>query len=119
MVQRCTNPNNTDFPWYGNRGIKVCDDWRDYLTFKAWALSNGYSEDLTIERKNTDGDYSPNNCKWVTMTDQCNNRRSNRYLTFNGETLTVSEWCRKLNLNRNTVGTRLNRGWSVEKTLTT
>lgn len=75
MRQRCTNPKNPDFKWYGARGIKVCEEWNDFAVFREWALANGYREDLTIDRVNVDGDYRPENCRWTTWAEQARNRR--------------------------------------------
>lgn len=119
MIQRCTNPKNDKYEWYGARGISVCTEWRDYLTFKDWAMISGYADELSIDRKDVNGNYSPSNCVWATSTEQCNNRRTNRVLTFNGESLTVAQWARKLGVNPKSLYNRLYKGWSVEKTLTT
>lgn len=77
MRQRCINPNNKDYPFYGGRGINVCKEWVAYSSFRQWALSAGYKEKLTIERINVDGDYYPDNCKWIPLKEQMVNRRSN------------------------------------------
>ena len=80
MKDRCNNPNNKEYELYGQRGISVCEEWEnDYLAFKAWAEANGYSEGLTIDRTDNDGNYEPKNCRWVTRVIQNNNRRTRRW----------------------------------------
>lgn len=79
MKQRCLNPHHPAFRYYGARGISVCKEWSDdYAAFQGWALNHGYLEGLTIDRINNDGNYEPSNCRWVTMSVQCNNKRNNK-----------------------------------------
>ena len=117
MRQRCNNPNKVRYADYGGRGIKVCDDWDNYLTFKNWAISNGYDDTMSIERVDVDKDYCPTNCKWIPLSDQSKNRRSCNMLTYNGKTLTISDWARELNIHRSTINKRLKKGMSIDKVL--
>ena len=120
MKQRCYNSNVSNYCNYGGRGITVCDEWKDnFQAFYDWAKSSGYEHGLSIDRINNDGDYSPENCRWANRTEQSNNTRHNKHLTYNGKTQTVSQWARELNMVDGTLRTRLNLGWSVEKALTT
>ena len=84
MKNRCTNPNNKDFPDYGARGISVCSEWHSFPRFQAWALANGYAEGLTLDRTDNDGSYEPANCRWVTRKEQALNRRPRRGVPTNG-----------------------------------
>ncbi len=110
MKSRCNTTTNQNYKNYGGRGIKVCNEWlEDYLNFKNWALNNGYTDELTIDRINVNGDYEPSNCRWTTMDVQANNKRNNLYITHNGETKTLAEWCRYYNINYDTVRERMFR----------
>lgn len=110
MRQRCYSPNFIDYPRYGARGIQICEEWNDFQTFYDWANNNGYNELLTIDRKDNDGNYSPLNCKWATMTEQSNNRRSNKHLTIDGETKTIAEWSRHSGVKYETMRSRISSG---------
>lgn len=114
---RCENSHNANYKNYGGRGINVCEEWREFEPFYEWALSNGYKEGLTIERVDVNGNYEPSNCRWATVKEQMNNKRNNHLITYNGETKTVSQWAEELGINRETIYTRLSRGWSEGRAL--
>ena len=118
--KRCYNDRNTDYKYYGGRGIRVCDELNsDFESFKRWAVSHGYSPELTIDRINSDKDYSPSNCRWITMKSQCNNRRNNITYSFNNETHTLSEWSEIADIPYHTLYMRLHNGWDFNKAITT
>lgn len=121
MKTRCNNPNCRIYMRYGGRGITICDEWqRDFAAFREWAISNGYSEELTIDRINNDEGYSPENCRWATTKEQNRNRRDNRLLTLNGNTKPLAEWAEIAGLNIPTLHKRVVKlGWSLEKAMTT
>lgn len=120
MKDRITNESNNTYNYYGGRGIKLCEQWFDYINFYNWAINNGYQENLTIERKDTNGDYCPENCKWATMKEQSLNKRNTHLLELNGKIQSVKEWSEELNIPYDTLISRINKhGWSTEKALTT
>lgn len=120
MRQRCSNPNCINYHNYGGKGISVCDEWNNsFEAFYEWARLTGYEEDLTIDRKDVKGNYEPSNCKWSSYKQQANNKTNNKLLEFQGEIHTLGEWASITGIKLSTIWARLNRGWSVEKTLTT
>lgn len=119
MKGRCMNPKDPSYRNYGARGISICDEWLDFRCFYEWAMASGYTKGLTIERINNDGDYCPENCCWIPREEQSANRRMNRFLTFAGQTKTMSQWAKEFGLKRETIRDRIKRGWSVEKAITT
>ena len=120
---RCNNPNYHAYKHYGARGIKMCSEWEnDYAVFRKWALDLGFKEDAlrdeyTVDRKDNDGDYSPDNCRLVSMKVQALNKRSNRLIEHNGEVHPVTEWIRLLGLNRDTVWYRVKHNMTPEQIL--
>ena len=124
MWQRCTNPNAHEYENYGGRGIKVCDEWKDFNAFAEWALANGYNDAIesrkyapTLDRIDVNGDYEPSNCRFVTMKIQQRNRRSNRLITHNGETHCMSEWAEIAGVPYGTFIKRIYAGWPMESAL--
>jgi len=117
MKSRCDNPNSKYYKDYGGRGISYCKEWADFVLFEEWALTNGYKDNLTIDRINNNGNYEPSNCRWIDIKSQQRNRRSNHLLTFNGETHCINEWAEILGVSRETIKNRLGYGWDVEKVL--
>lgn len=113
MIDRCYNPKSTMYYNYGARGITVCDEWRnDNKEFFNWAITHGYIEGLTLDRIDNDKGYSPENCRWVTMKEQQNNRRDNVWVEIDGVRHTVSQWAEIYNIPPNIIYARINRcGW--------
>ena len=115
MLARTRNKKHKFFKDYGRRGISVCDEWqKDFLNFYEWAISNGYKEGLTLDRKNNDGNYCPSNCRWVTHKEQQNNKRNNHWLEVDGERHTIAEWSEKTGLKHSTILNRIRRGWKKD-----
>lgn len=117
MRQRCNNPNCKSYKWYGGKGIKVCDEWSDFTNFYEWALAHGYQTNLTIERIDINGNYSPENCKWITNQEQPSNRSTAHRISYNHESHTLTEWSKIIGLPRTTLSNRIRLGWSIERAL--
>ena len=119
MKQRCTDETVSCYKNYGGRGITICEEWMNFVPFMEWAYSHGYSDDLTLDRIDNNKGYSPDNCRWATREEQCSNQRTNRNITCNGETHTISQWARITGLKRDTISNRIERGMTVEEALYT
>lgn len=123
MKSRCYNKNHRAFKNYGGRGIKICDEWLDkengIVNFYNWAVQNGYKDNLSIDRIDVNGNYEPNNCRWVDNKTQSNNKRNCCYITYNNETHTAAEWAEILKIDKRTLYSRLFNNWSIEKAFTT
>lgn len=118
MKQRCSNSKTTHYCYYGGRGITYCQEWEDFKPFNDWAMNNGYKEGLSIDRIDVNGNYEPSNCRWATTEEQANNMRTNRLLTYNGETHNMKQWSKIMNIKYMTLYSRLRRGLSIEEALT-
>ena len=117
MKQRCLNPKAHEFSSYGGRGITVCAEWlHDFKAFEEWAYSHGYREYLTIDRIENDKGYSPDNCRWVTMSEQAYNKRYGKHrhiplYEIDGEHKTAKEWAQIAGITRK----RFNKRWAAGK----
>jgi hypothetical protein len=119
MLARCYNKNEIHYKDYGARGIVVCNKWSEFINFYNWALDNGYKDTLTIDRINVNGNYEPSNCRWATNEQQNNNKRTNIFITYNGETKTLTQWERELKLTKGILRDRIVRyGWTIKRALT-
>lgn len=111
MKQRCYCLSCKDYPRYGGRGVIICDEWRiDFNKFQDWSLQNGYSDDLTIDRIDVNGNYEPSNCRWTSPKTQSRNMRTNKNITYNGETHCIAEWAEITGIPRKCLEYRI-RNW--------
>lgn len=120
MIERCEQKKNKSYKNYGAKGICVCDEWHKFENFVAWAMTNGYDENLTIDRIDSTKNYCPENCRWADRKTQNNNTSRNHLITFNGETKTMAQWSEETGISYAALKCRINRrGWSIERALTT
>lgn len=120
MLNRCDCKSHTEYSRYGGRGIQVCDEWKDFNNFYNWAITHGYTEKLSIDRENVNGNYEPCNCRWATAREQSRNTRRNRILEYNGKKQCIADWEEETGIHRALIQQRIDRlGWSVEKALST
>lgn len=119
MKQRCNNPRTSGYKHYGGRGIQVCQRWLDSFSNFYIDMGTRPSPEHTVDRLDPNGNYSPDNCRWATLSEQANNTRSSRFVEFQNKTQTVSQWAKHLGVSKSLISYRLNSGWSIEKTLTT
>lgn len=123
IKQRCYYDKNINYRNYGGRGITLCDEWlNNFKSFYDWAMKNGYDKNAprgkcTIDRIDVNGNYEPNNCRWVTQKQQSRNKRTNRFITCNGETKTIADWCEEKGLCHTTICDRLKAGYSEEQAI--
>lgn len=118
MLDRCYNRKNAFYERYGGRGITVCQEWKnDFMKFYEWSMDNGYVDGLSIDRIDNNKGYSPDNCRFVPLRNQQNNKCSNRMICHNGESMCVADWSRRIGISAGTIFARLNKGWDIERTL--
>lgn len=111
IKQRCRNPESQRYMDYGGRGIAICDEWHDdFDVFIEWAMNAGYEIGLTIDRMNNDGNYEPDNCRWITKKEQNRNKRTNVMVTYHNRTMSLMNWCEELDLPYYTIQKRIKKG---------
>lgn len=110
MKSRCGIYSATGYAKYGGRGISVCEQWHDFSNFYNWAIKNGYKDNLTIERLDVDGHYDPDNCSWISLSDQQQNKTNSHKIDFNGELLTLAQLSKRFNVNKGTLLSRYQKG---------
>ncbi len=118
MKSRCFRNADTRYKEYGGRGITICPEWLEFPSFHKWATNNGYEEHLSIERKNVNGNYCPENCTWIPMSEQSKNTRHNRTIEHGGRKRTLTEWSKALGISPSTMHYRLCH-WPIEMALST
>ena len=120
MKDRCYNTRNRSYKVYGGKGIRVCEEWfEDFQVFNDWAVASGYETGLSIDRIDNDGNYCPENCRWVTPIEQANNKSNSHKIMYNGETHTIAEWSRISGMNYDLIKSRIYRGWSADEVFET
>ena len=118
IIRRTEDSKRKEYKDYGGRGIKMCAEWREsYEVFRDWAQQNGYEDNLSIDRIDNDGGYSPLNCRWTDKYKQANNRANSCVLSFDGVSKTTSEWSHELGVPYSRLKKRVRLGWSAERVL--
>ena len=115
MRRRCEKPNCSTYHKYGAKGISVCAEWEVFENFRDWAMTNGYTDSLTLDRIDGKGNYEPGNCRWATQKEQQNNRCNNVKITYKGETKTIYEWSSITGISPRVLYDRQSRGWNVDR----
>jgi hypothetical protein len=116
IKKRCSLPSDASYKYYGAKGIAMFQEWEEsYENFRSWAINNGYSDELTIDRIDNAKGYYPENCRWSDWYVQENNRTNNVRIIYKGESMTKAEVARKLGISRNLLHYRLEHGVPVDK----
>ena len=120
MKNRCLNPNVKCYNRYGGRGITICEEWKIFTNFMKWAYANGYKDnhDLSIDRIDNNGNYEPNNCRWVTLSIQANNKRNNHKVIYKGELLSINQIEKITGVDHRYICKKLQKGWDIETIIT-
>ena len=121
MITRTENQNAERYGIYGGRGISICGEWHnDFQLFYDWAIQNGYKEGLTIDRIDVNGNYEPDNCRWITPYEQSRNLRKNVRITYSGKTMILKDWAKEIGIDYHTLWQRIRKsGWTVEEAFET
>lgn len=120
MKRRCYNRKRKSYIYYGAKGIRVCKEWKeDFKIFQEWAINNGYKDNLTIDRIDNNGNYEPNNCRWVTIKEQNNNMSTNHIVNYKEKKYTLSQLAEKYNLDYDLVKNRIRYNWDIDKIVET
>lgn len=119
MKRRCYNPNCSLYKYYGEKGVTICNAWlKDPIAFYDWALSHGYDSELTIDRKNAHGNYTPRNCRWATKKQQARNKRETVFITISGKKHSLIEWAEISEITEEEIYNRLKLGWNIKDACT-
>lgn len=120
IKKRCLNTKAYNYMNYGGRGISICEEWlNSWRAFRDWSYLNGYSDELSIDRIDVNGNYSPDNCRWVDRVAQANNRRSSRNIVYNDETHTIAEWAKILDIPYKRLHKWISKGKTMEEIMAT
>jgi len=115
MKQRCHDKNKSNYQYYGGRGIKICKEWMVFQNFHNWAIANGYNDNLSIDRIDSNGNYEPDNCRWATKKQQANNIRTNHFIEYNNKKQTIAAWSKETGIAKSVIRYRLLQGYDLDK----
>ena len=120
MKKRCLDKKNCMYKNYGYRGITICKEWLDdFQNFYNWAIANGVSLELTLDRIDVNGNYEPSNCRWATYSQQANNKTNNHFITYKDKTMSLSDWARELQINYDYLKNKIKKGYTIQYFLKT